>query len=209
MEYKLIREHYELKRERILHTYNKCQHRWTSPYSNMINWPEHFSPIELDFWLSVRSFGGCPLYPQYPVGNYFSDFGHPGPKIAVECDGKQWHQDKEKDDCRDEDFMRMGWTTFRITGADIFKNHDQYPEIISACIDGLEGAYNKLIDYYMTTSEGLLRSLSFLYFGFQPRIDEEVNLFHKCLLNRVCVGEDKFRDRYDIITKNHKNEHFF
>jgi hypothetical protein len=31
------------------------------------------------------------LYPQYPVGRYFVDFGNPVHKVAIECDGARWH----------------------------------------------------------------------------------------------------------------------
>ena len=40
---------------------------------------------------------GLPFYPQYPIGKYFVDFADPVKKIVIECDGKKYHQDKEKD----------------------------------------------------------------------------------------------------------------
>jgi very-short-patch-repair endonuclease len=84
------------------------------PYE-IANWPSIFTPIEYSLWFDIRG-TGMDLWPQLPVGRYFVDFGNPVAKIAIECDGKQWHQDKIKDQERDEDLENMGWEVVRIPG---------------------------------------------------------------------------------------------
>lgn len=87
-------------------------HRWaTDPYA--INW--HFTPIEAALWSDIRS-EGAVLYPQHPVGRYLVDFGHPVARVAIECDGKQFHTDKAKDKERQTEIEAYGWTVYRLTG---------------------------------------------------------------------------------------------
>jgi very-short-patch-repair endonuclease len=74
----------------------------------------HMTPIEENIWQSIRS--NCmPFYYQFPVLNYFVDFGCPFKKIAIECDGKDWH-DPKKDEIRDAELIAAGWTIYRIKG---------------------------------------------------------------------------------------------
>ncbi len=83
-------------------------------------WEEHrgminFTPIESWLWADIRQCGAV-LYPQYPVLNFFLDFANPVAKVAIECDGFAFHQDKEKDASRDQRLMDAGWTVYRISG---------------------------------------------------------------------------------------------
>lgn len=80
-----------------------------------------FTPIERAFWHDIRC-KGIVMYPQYPVGRVFVDFANPVAKVAVECDGKQWH-DAEKDAIRDAKLAKLGWTVYRITGSDCLKDY--------------------------------------------------------------------------------------
>lgn len=94
------------------------RHEWAvDPYA--VDWVSLFTPIEAAFWGDIRS-EGAVLYPQHPVGGYFVDFGHPVARIAIECDGKRWHADKEKDKRRQEEIEAKGWTVYRITGRQCF-----------------------------------------------------------------------------------------
>ncbi|PZX29445.1 uncharacterized protein DUF559 [Cupriavidus phytorum] len=43
------------------------------------------------------------------------DFGNPVIKIAIECDGAQYH-DAGKDAKRDAELLEMGWRVIRIPG---------------------------------------------------------------------------------------------
>lgn len=78
------------------------------------------TPIEVSLWHEIR---GCNMvvYPQYPVGRFFVDFANPKAKVAIECDGKAWHEDKAKDAARDAVLESMGWIVYRISGSDCNK----------------------------------------------------------------------------------------
>lgn len=82
------------------------------------------TPIERMFWGDIRD-ANVVMYPQYPVGRFFVDFGNPVAKVAIECDGKAFHLDKAKDQARDRALADMGWTVYRITGADCIKDFDE------------------------------------------------------------------------------------
>lgn len=75
------------------------------------------SPIEAALWCDIRAVG-VVLYPQYPVGRRFVDFGNPVAKVAIECDGAAWHVDAEADAQRQREIESKGWTVYRITGRD-------------------------------------------------------------------------------------------
>lgn len=78
------------------------------------------TPIERMMWGDIRS-GGAVFYPQYPVAGVFVDFANPVAKVAIECDGKAFH-DASKDKIRDEKLMNIGWTVYRISGSDCIKD---------------------------------------------------------------------------------------
>jgi len=82
-------------------------------------WSGKFSltPIEYNIWCEIRM-ANAVMYPQYPVGKYFVDFGNPVAKVAIECDGKAFHMDRAKDDLRQSEIEAMGWTVYRISGRD-------------------------------------------------------------------------------------------
>lgn len=150
--------------------------RWTSPYSRQIDWCKHMTPIEYDMWQSIRVQGFFPLYPQYPVGKYFTDFGNPYFKVAVECDGKEFHLDKERDKRRDDDFKSLGWTVYRVPGSACYKVVilEDFRE------DDDDEYYAKLKEYFLETTCGLVRSLALKYEIVEPR-QNELYLMEECL----------------------------
>lgn len=75
------------------------------------------TPIESWLWHDIRALDAV-FYPQYPVDNFFIDFANPVAKVAIECDGKDFHLDKERDSVRDAVLQRLGWSVYRITGKD-------------------------------------------------------------------------------------------
>ncbi len=91
------------------------------PY--LVPWPEIMTPIEKDAWFSIRAIGGMPFYPQYPVGRFFADFGDPVNKIAIECDGKDFH-DPDSDLRRDRAFAQQGWRVHRFSGSSLYKGEE-------------------------------------------------------------------------------------
>jgi hypothetical protein len=80
-----------------------------------VEWPRLMTPIERALWSDIRTFG-VVLFPQFPVGRYFVDFGHPVAKVAIECDGAAYHRDKEREARRTADIERLGWTIYRLEG---------------------------------------------------------------------------------------------
>jgi very-short-patch-repair endonuclease len=75
------------------------------------------TPIELALWHDIRAVGAV-LYPQYPVGRFFVDFGNPVARLAIECDGAQWHRSASADALRQREIEEQGWTVHRISGRD-------------------------------------------------------------------------------------------
>jgi hypothetical protein len=84
------------------------------PYS----WQTFYAmtPIEWQVWQDIRCVG-VVFYPQLPVGRFFVDFGNPIARVAIECDGKDFH-DAAKDAARDAELRALGWTVYRMTGRD-------------------------------------------------------------------------------------------
>lgn len=74
-----------------------------------------FTPIEEAIWDCIRD-SSAVFYPQYPVDKFFADFANPVARVAIECDGQKFHQDKDRDAERDEKFHELGWTVYRIPG---------------------------------------------------------------------------------------------
>ena len=85
-----------------------------SPY--WANWD--FTPIEQVLWDDLR-FYGLPFYPQVPVGRSFVDFGDPVLRIALEADGRDFH-DRHDDTWRDQRlYSQHQWRVFRVSGSQI------------------------------------------------------------------------------------------
>lgn len=127
------------------------------PYPYGLDWSQVMTPIELGFWQDIRS-QGIDMWPQYPVGRYFADFADPEHKVIVECDGKHWH-DQARDEARDEHLAEMGWTVFRLSGAECLRT--------SHPMDEREPAdWGWWLD---NTSTGFLAALAVAVYGAHPR----------------------------------------
>lgn len=82
------------------------------------------TPIESALWADIRLLSAV-LYPQYPVGRRFVDFGNPHAKVAIECDGAAFHTDAAADRQRQAEIESLGWTVYRFTGRECFTDeHD-------------------------------------------------------------------------------------
>lgn len=82
------------------------------------------TPIEQALWADIRSLGAV-LYPQYPVGRRFVDFGNPCAKVAIECDGAKWHTDAAADKARQSELEAEGWDVYRVGGPRMPDRHDR------------------------------------------------------------------------------------
>jgi REase_MTES_1575 len=96
------------------------------------------SPIESLLWSDIRCLGAV-LYPQYPVAGFFLDFGNPVARVAIECDGAEFHKDREKDMRRDDRLRSLGWEVYRFTGRQ--------------CHEDTEDGYNDDGAYFIEPSE--------------------------------------------------------
>lgn len=77
----------------------------------------YLTPIESALWTDIRTVGHMPMLMQVPVGRYFVDFGDLESRIALEADGKEFHN-QERDAIRDEWlWINEGWRVFRVSGA--------------------------------------------------------------------------------------------
>lgn len=115
MNFDLIRLHYGRVAPEIMRS---PKNAWAvDPYA--WNSVIHMTPIEDSFWSLVRDCGAV-MYPQWPAARYFLDFANPVAKIAVECDGRQFH-DAKRDAIRDAHLRVMGWSVYRYTGSDCWR----------------------------------------------------------------------------------------
>lgn len=109
-----VREHYRRFTPEIM---AERKNEWgIDPYS----WDEgagmiHMTPIESWLWADIRAHD-LVLYPQYPVGRYFVDFGNPRARVAIECDGAAYHRDQQRDAARQADIEALNWTVYRFPG---------------------------------------------------------------------------------------------
>ena len=74
---------------------------------------------------------------QYPLGPYRADFAVPQLKLAIECDGDMWHMypdKKAKDQLRDANLAKFGWTTVRFSETDLKENKPAVQKTVSALI---------------------------------------------------------------------------
>lgn len=109
--FRTIKANYENYQKRV--DAGTCSWMDTNQYV-MGDWLGVFTPIEQAAWGDIRC-AGLPLWPQLPVGRFFVDFGNPVVKVVLECDGKEWH-DERKDAERDRELNSMGWRVFRASG---------------------------------------------------------------------------------------------
>jgi very-short-patch-repair endonuclease len=91
------------------------------------------TPIEEALYSRLSERGWSPQ-PQYGIKRYTADFAFPPFRIVVECDGRGFH-DKAKDRRRDAHLQRLGWTTHRFTGTEIWYDPDGVVDKIEATLD--------------------------------------------------------------------------
>ncbi len=90
------------------------------------------SPIEEMLYQELMKQGFFPIL-QLKVGKYRIDLAFPEKMIAIECDGKEWHEryeQQEHDNEKDEYLKSVGWKVFRVTGSDIYEYSSSIAEII-------------------------------------------------------------------------------
>lgn len=133
----------------------------------LADWTRIFTPIENDAWCSIREHG-LPFYPQYPALNYFLDFADPIKKIALECDGAQWH-DAEKDAVRDAALRVAGWTIYRITGSECARSRSiESPAEVHERFDdyGDQDGFDDHVERWaMASSDGVIAAIALTHYA--------------------------------------------
>lgn len=79
------------------------------------------SPIEAKLYFEFKWWGLSPDT-QVIVGPYRADICFKEEKIIIECDGKEFHKDAERDERRDKYLMERGYTVVRYTGTEIHRD---------------------------------------------------------------------------------------
>lgn len=133
------------------------------PY--LVDWIRIFTPIEYDAWDTIRG-RALPFYPQYPMDGIILDFADPIKKIAIECDGKEWH-DAETDKAIDEKLFKKGWAVYRVTGRECRKAIDDPAELKELLDNGTideQEHDSRYVDWLMNTSEGVITSIATIYY---------------------------------------------
>ena len=146
---------------------------WFNAYA--FDWLQTFSEAEYTAWCFIRSTPRIQLYPQYPVGKYFVDFGNPYHRIALEVDGKDYH-DPAKDKIRDQQILdEQGWKVFRVTGAEVHKylkwEEDLELEDDTSTMDK-QDRFLKEQQWLLTTAEGVIKAIAECYFNNKIHTDE-------------------------------------
>ena len=82
------------------------------------------TPEEKHLWYDFLKFLPMTVKRQYVVGNYILDFFIPEVNVAIELDGSQHFEDKnrEQDRARDEVLMSIGIKVVRYPNTEINKN---------------------------------------------------------------------------------------
>ncbi len=128
----------------------------------------HMTPIEHLLWQDVRGSWQAPVVMQYPVGPYFVDFGCPHQRIAIEADGKEFH-DPDIDRVRDQAlWSEYGWKVYRVTGKQCHRTFASPAEFIADYRERWEAEPGQdEIDrmahgFYVRSSTGVVRAIKCL-----------------------------------------------
>jgi very-short-patch-repair endonuclease len=153
-----IRQAYMEMMPLIMATAKASPTRGIDPY--FLDWEKHFSPIESIAWASIRM-RGMPLYPQFPLFNYFIDFANPYFRIGVELDGKQHDQDADRE--RDDQLAEYGWSIFRISGVEA---NTEYENLTDAEIADYSEEHKRSVlkHWLLETCDGVIEGLDQIYF---------------------------------------------
>jgi hypothetical protein len=135
--------------------------RIAQPY--FLPWEQFWqrSPPEFGVWWSIHYYGRMPLYPQYPILNYFVDFGDPWQRIGIEVDGKQYH-DAGKDLRRYKELLEIGWKIFRIPAAETSSEYLGPDDEFRRLYEDVQ--QDRLSRWLLKTSDGVVRALKTIYY---------------------------------------------
>jgi len=90
------------------------------------------TPIEMRLFEALQK-KRIPAEPQFRVGRYTLDFALPSLGIAIEADGRGWH-DSVRDRQRDEELRVHGWHTVRFSGSEIYWDAAGCADVVAAAV---------------------------------------------------------------------------
>lgn len=177
MKFKEIREHYKKVLPKMMAIYRQTGQMQFDPYD--LDFTQGMTPIEESVWYDIRILN-ISMYPQIPALQYFLDFANPFIKVAIECDGKQWH-DPEKDAIRDSNLIADGWTIYRIPGSKCNRVLKDPMEIFNELRsdgfseqDAEEEVRPHAKKWFLDTSTGIVKAIGVRHFGQKSRFDDLV-----------------------------------
>lgn len=185
---RIVGQYWKQNEEHIIKHSAKNPRLWF--YAEAFDWNVLFSPIEMDAWISLR--GKCvPMYPQYPVLRYYVDFGNPYFKIAIELDGKDYHN-PERDHLRDIEMNKAGWKVFRIPGSEMVKPHKDTTDFEDwEWRENHDQVMDEIQNWILETGDGVIEAISRVYFNKNPlsSIDKEIHALCRATLRNHCPLE--------------------
>jgi len=175
MDFAEIKRYYRAALPEMFEAYSKTCDMRSDPYA--LNFTSHMTPIENAVWIDIRS-EPIVMFPQVPVLKYFFDFANPFLKVAIECDGKNYHN-PEKDAIRDAALAGDGWTIYRIPGWKcnriLQSPFDLMCDLQGEIYDDDEIA-DKVRDaakeWFLNTSTGIVKAIAYQYFGHETPFDD-------------------------------------
>lgn len=169
-----ISQYWQYYEPKIIELAKKSSFNWFTSYP--IDWNLIFTPIEREAWMSIRTKGGIIMYPQYPVLNFHVDFGNPYLKIALEIDGKAFH-DAERDYQRDFQLKEIGWKVYRIPGDEMVRrNYKDFSDFTESEAGWEYDGYEDIQDWILNTGDGVIEAIKAIHFIKSAR-DEETRYF--------------------------------
>jgi len=184
-----IRFHYFIYQDIIREAYPQCLCHGYDVKSE-----KSLTPIEIGVYETIQYYN-LPLLPQYPINNYFVDFGDPIRKIAIEVDGKYFHLDKRKDEVRQKEIEAEGWTFYRIQGKHTYFPIYEYYKYLTK--SEMEYASNEELDEFIdkhknSNSDCLITYLNKTIYDSDP-VDEDM------IPNMVPISESLKKVEKDLI----------
>lgn len=177
-EFAAIREAWAANLHRVMAARRKGRN--ADPYFH--DWK--MTPIEQMAWSEIRQ-AGIPLLPQFPALGYLLDFADPLLKVALECDGKEWHE-RAADLARDTKLADRGWTVYRVTGAECHRL-SRFGELAAECYenDYLTNRHcAESLGRYCQSIEGVVDAISLIHYGRRIWLDET---WAKNVLSSHCL----------------------
>jgi very-short-patch-repair endonuclease len=131
---------------------------------------------------------------QYPILRYDVDFAIPELKIAIECDGEYWHQDKKRDKERQSKIEKEGWFVLRYSETKINQCLNEIEDELARVVGNHTGEYNTLGMQVKKIGRWKLKKARTLY-NFSVDEDESYIakgvVVHNCRCTTIPVKMEK------------------